>query len=73
MLKQCIENDIDLIIIDSEHYGDYFEGLYIAQKLGDGAKLKDIIPKCQQETENRLSTLAYTVETGIVYYRMICT
>lgn len=73
MLKQCIENDIDLIIIDSEHYGDYYEGLYIAQKLGDDAKLKDIIPKCQQETENRLSTLAYTVETGIVYYRMICT
>lgn len=63
MLKQCIENDLDLIIIDSEHSADYFEGLYLAQKFKDETKLKKIIQKCSQEMDNKLSTLAYTIDS----------
>lgn len=63
MLKQCIEQEHDLIIIDGKHYGDYMQGLYVAQMLGDASQLKEMIPICQKEMEGRLSALAHTVDS----------
>lgn len=63
MLKQCMEHDVDLIIITEEYAGTYIEELYSAQKLGDDGRFKALIPKCQQAADILLPTLKHTLET----------
>ncbi len=66
MLKQCIENEIDLIMIDDMYSKEYKQALYQAQKHRDFDELKKIFTICQQRLEEKLEflkeTLAYVQE-----------
>lgn len=54
MLKQCIENNIDLIAIDNKYNDDYKKALYIAQTTGDISKLIEIFKLCQKRLDVKL-------------------
>lgn len=66
MLKQCIENEIDLIMIDDMYSKEYKQALYQAQKHQDFDELKNIFTICQQRLEEKFEflkeTLAYMQE-----------
>ncbi len=62
MLKQCIENNIDLIMIDDEYAKQYKEALYKAQAENDYAELKNIFISCQERLDNKLDFLKETLE-----------
>ena len=53
MLKQCIENEIDLIMIDDMYSKEYKQALYQAQKHQDFDELKNIFTICQQRLEEK--------------------
>ncbi len=57
ILKQCIENNIDLIAIDNEYNKEYKNALYEAQKNDNEQPLIDIFEKCQKRLDNKLSSL----------------
>lgn len=61
MLKQCIENEIDLIMIDDAYSKDYKKALYQAQKNQDYSALKDIFQLCQHRLEDKLGFLKETL------------
>lgn len=46
MLKQCIENNIDLILIDDYYSKNYKESLYVAQSKKDYTELLKIFEHC---------------------------
>ena len=54
ILKQCIENNIDLIAIDNEYNYDYRETLYIAQTSNNIQPLIDTFVKCQHQLDEKL-------------------
>ena len=47
MLKQCVENDVDLILIDDQYSKEYKKALYIAQSKKDYSMLNNVFKKCQ--------------------------
>lgn len=54
ILRQCIENNIDLIAIDNEYNKEYREALYIAQTTNNIEPLVEIFKKCQKRTDEKL-------------------
>lgn len=62
MLKQCVENGVDLILIDDQYSMEYKKALYIAQSQKDYAMLSDIFIKCQSLLEQKLEFLKETIE-----------
>lgn len=62
MLKQCLENDVDLILIDDEYSKKYKEALFKAQTKNDYVELKNIFTLCQKLLDNKLSFLKETLE-----------
>ena len=54
ILRQCIENKIDLITIDDEYNKEYREALYEAQTSGSLGKLVQVFEKCQIRTDEKL-------------------
>ena len=62
MLKQCVENDIDLILIDDEFSKSYKEALYEAQLKNDYGKLLNIFTSCQELLDLKLSFLRETID-----------
>ena len=62
MLKQCIENCIDLILIDDEYSKQYKEALYRAQTENEYAELKRIFISFQERLNDKLSFLKETLE-----------
>lgn len=62
MLKQCIENDINLILIDDHYSKEYKGALYKAQSKKDYTDLLEIFEKCQNLLDEKLSFLKETVE-----------
>lgn len=62
MLKQCIENCVDLILIDDHYSKEYKEALYIAQSQKDYTQLLKIFEQCQSLLDEKLSFLKETVE-----------
>lgn len=54
ILRQCIENEIDLIAIDDEYNKEYREALFHAQKKGDINPLVDVFKKCQTRIDEKL-------------------
>lgn len=54
ILKQCIENDIDLIAIDDEYNKEYREALYMAQTTQNNELLVKVFEKCQIRTDEKL-------------------
>jgi len=62
MLKQCIENSVDLILIDNHYAKEYKEALYIAQLKNDYTDLFKIFEQCQKLLDEKLSFLKETIE-----------
>lgn len=68
MLKQCVENSIDLILIDDEYSKQYKHALYKAQTENDYTELKNIFLLCQERLDNKLSFLKETLEYMETYH-----
>lgn len=62
MLKQCIENGVDLIMIDDAYSKEYKKALYQAQKNEDFEDLKAIFKKCQERSDEKLNFLRQTLD-----------
>ena len=56
ILRQCIENDVDLIAIDDEYNKEYREALYKAQTTGNLDALVEVFKKCQKRLDEKLSS-----------------
>lgn len=63
MLKQCIENEQDILIVDEGHVSEYLHGLYVAQMCHDDAEIKVVLRKSQQVTEDMLPDLKHTLDS----------
>jgi Fic family protein len=55
ILRQCIENSVDLIAIDDEYNKEYREALYKAQTTQNIDMLVDVFKKCQKRLDIKLS------------------
>ena len=55
ILKQCIDNNIDLIAIDNEYEKEYKDALYYARKNNDNTKLINVFQKCQKRLDIKLN------------------
>lgn len=62
ILRQCIENNIDLIAIDDEYNKAYKQALYIAQKDNNIDSLVEILKKCQTRLDEKLSKYQSAIE-----------
>ena len=54
ILRQCIENNIDLIAIDDEYNKEYRNALYIAQTTNNINQLVEVFTKCQKRLDEKL-------------------
>lgn len=55
MLRQCIENNIDLIAIDDKYNKEYKQVLYTVQKDNNIIPLVKILNKCQARLDEKNS------------------
>ena len=62
ILRQCIENNIDLIAIDDEYNKEYREALYIAQAEGNISPLVQVFEKCQKRLDEKLVDYMHVIE-----------
>ncbi len=62
ILRQCIENSVDLIAIDDEYNKEYREALYEAQTTKNINPLVEIFKKCQERLDEKLSEYTSTIE-----------
>ncbi len=62
MLRQCIENNIDFIVIDDEYNKEYKQALYTAQKDNNIIPLVKILKKCQTRLDEKLSKYKTQIE-----------
>ncbi len=62
MLRQCLENNIDLIAIDDEYNKEYREALYKAQTTGNLEELVKVFENCQQRLNKKLQSDIQTIE-----------
>lgn len=62
MLKQCIENGIDLILIDDHFSDEYKQALNKAQTQNDYTDLSRIVQSCQNLLAEKLSFLKETLD-----------
>lgn len=59
MMKQCIENGVDLIVVDEALERPYKSWLEVAQTTGDDRFLKEVMVDCQQRFDGKM------VERGV--------
>ena len=62
VLRQCIENSIDLISIDDEYNKEYREALYEAQTTQNIDSLVKVFEKCQVRLDEKLSNYISTIK-----------
>lgn len=62
ILRQCLENNIDLIAIDDEYNKEYREALYKAQTTGELEELVKVFENCQQRLNEKLQSDIQTIE-----------
>ena len=62
ILRQCIENSVDLIVIDDEYNKEYRDALYKAQTTENIEPLVEIFRKCQKRLDEKLSSYISTIE-----------
>lgn len=62
MLKQCIEHNVDLILIDDQFSKVYKEALYVAQSQNEYQKLRDVFVSCQKQLNMKLLFLKETID-----------
>lgn len=69
MMKQCIENGMDLIVIDETHADEYKSWMEIAQTQGNFRFFDEVLRKCQSSFDARMHEIGadiliqYTPET----------
>lgn len=63
ILKQCLEEQIDLIAIDEAYEKDYKEALYIAQTKEDYTNLIEVFKKCQKRLDEKLKDMSSVLDT----------
>lgn len=69
MMKQCIENGVDLIVIDETHADEYTSRMEIAQTQGNFRFFDKVLRKCQSSFDARMHEIGadiliqYTPET----------
>lgn len=61
ILRQCIENSVDLIAIDDEYNKEYREALYKAQTTQNIELLVEVFEKCQKRLDEKLSNYISTI------------
>ncbi len=62
ILRQCLENNVDLIAIDDEYNKEYREALYKAQTSGTVEQLVQVFEKCQKRLDEKLQCYKSTIE-----------
>ena len=62
ILRQCIENEVDLIAIDDEYNKEYRSALYQAQKEQNIQPLVDVFEKCQIRIDEKLKSFESVLE-----------
>lgn len=63
ILKQCLEENIDLIAIDEKYEAQYKEALYIAQTKEDYKPLIHVFELCQKRLDNKLQSMASVLDS----------
>lgn len=61
ILRQCIENSVDLIAIDNEYNKEYRETLYKAQTTDNIDELVEVFKKCQIRLDEKLVEFIPTI------------
>lgn len=56
ILRQCLENNIDLIAIDNMYDKEYRKALYKAQTTGNIEQLVNIFKMCQKRLDEKLQS-----------------
>ena len=62
ILRQCLENNVDLIAIDDEYNKQYREALYNAQTIGTLEQLVQVFKKCQKRFDEKLQSYTSIIE-----------
>lgn len=62
ILRQCIENSIDLIAIDDEYNKEYRTALYEAQTTDNIEALVEVFKKCQERLDEKLLNYMPTIK-----------
>ncbi len=62
ILRQCIENSVDLIAIDDEYNKEYREALYKAQTTDNIDLLVEVFKKCQKRLDDKLADWIQTIK-----------
>lgn len=62
ILRQCLENNVDLIVIDDEYNKQYREALYNAQTIGTLEQLVQVFKKCQKRFDEKLQSYTSIIE-----------
>lgn len=57
ILKQCIDENIDMIAIDDTYLKEYRKALYNAQKNQEYSELENVFEKCQKLLDSKLNEL----------------
>lgn len=60
MMKQCLENDVDIIVVDEALKRPYKSWLEVAQTTGDSRFLKEIMADCQQRFSRKMDEKGVT-------------
>lgn len=60
MMKQCLENDVDIIVVDEALEAPYKSWLEIAQTTGESRFLKEIMTDCQQRFDRKMEAKGTT-------------
>ncbi len=62
ILRQCMENSVDLIAIDDEYNKEYREALYKAQTTDNIDLLVEVFKKCQKRLDDKLADWIQTIK-----------
>ena len=62
ILRQCIENSVDLIAIDDEYNKEYREASYKAQTTDNIDLLVEVFKKCQKRLDDKLADWIQTIK-----------
>lgn len=60
MMKQCLENDVDIIVVDEALERPYKSWLEVAQTTGDSRFLKEIMADCQERFSRKMDEKGVT-------------
>lgn len=62
ILRQCLENNVDLIAIDNMYNEEYRKALYSAQTTENLEQLVDVFKECQKRLDEKLKSWVPTIK-----------